>query len=72
MASSESQIDKAQRGRPKRAELPDVNINTGAQSIILRASLNLQNKCGGLHQHAVCHLWSNEIVSCTRTWTPQL
>ena len=33
MASSDSQIDKPQRGRPERAELPDVNINTGAQSI---------------------------------------
>ena len=33
MASSDSQIDKPQRGRPKRAELPGVNINTGAQSI---------------------------------------
>ena len=33
MASSASQIDKPQRGRPKRAELPDVNINTGTQSI---------------------------------------
>ena len=34
MASSDSQIDKPQRGgRPKRAEPPDVNINTGAQSI---------------------------------------
>ena len=33
MASSDSQIDKPQRGRPKRAELPDVNINTGAQNI---------------------------------------
>ena len=33
MASSDSQIDKPQRGRPKRAELPDVHINTGAQSI---------------------------------------
>ena len=33
MASSDSQIDKPQRGRPKRAELPDVNIiNTGAQT----------------------------------------
>ena len=32
MASSNSQIDKPQRGRPKRAELPDVNTNTGAQS----------------------------------------
>ena len=41
-ASSDSQIDKPQRGRPKRAELPDVNINTGAQSINTeRASLKL-------------------------------
>ena len=30
---SSSQIDKPQHGRPKRAELLDVNINTGAQSI---------------------------------------
>ena len=33
MASSDGQIDKPQRGCPKRAELPGVNINTGAQSI---------------------------------------
>ena len=33
MASSDSQIDKPQRGLPKRAELLDENINTGAQSI---------------------------------------
>ena len=33
MASSDSQIEKPQRRCPKRAELPDVNINTGAQSI---------------------------------------
>ena len=33
MAGSDSQIDKPQRGRPKRAELPDVNINTGVQTI---------------------------------------
>ena len=40
MASSDGQIDKPQRGRPKRAELPDVNVNTGAQSINTeRASL---------------------------------
>ena len=38
--SSESQIDKPQRGRPKRAELPDVNINTGAQSFFYQG-------CGG-------------------------
>ena len=42
MASSDSQIDKLQHGRPKRVELPDVNINTGAQSINTeRASLKL-------------------------------
>ena len=40
MASSDSLIDKPQRGHPKRAELPDVNINTDAQSINTeRASL---------------------------------
>ena len=33
MASSDSQIGKPQHGHPKRAEVPDVNINTGAQSI---------------------------------------
>ena len=33
MASSDSQIDKPQRGRSKRAELPNVNVTTGAQSI---------------------------------------
>ena len=33
MASSDSQMDKPQCGRPKRAELLDVNINTGVQSI---------------------------------------
>ena len=33
MSSSDSQISKPQGGRPKRAELLDVNINTGAQSI---------------------------------------
>ena len=40
MASSDNQINKPQRGHPKRAELPDVNINTGVQSINTeRASL---------------------------------
>ena len=33
MASSNSQINKLQRGHLKRVELLDVNINTGAQSI---------------------------------------
>ena len=31
--SSDSQINKLQRGCPKTSELPDVNINTGVQSI---------------------------------------
>ena len=42
MASSDNHIDKPQRGRPKKAELPDANINTAAQSINSeRASLIL-------------------------------
>ena len=40
MASSDSQIDKPQRGRPKRAELPDGNINTGEQSIFTESVFN--------------------------------
>ena len=40
MASSDSQIDKPQCGRPKRAELSDVNINTGLQSINTESSSN--------------------------------
>ena len=45
MASSNSHINKPQRGCPKRAELPDVNINTGAQSInTKKASLSFGNQ----------------------------
>ena len=33
MASSDSKIDKPQCGCPKIAELPDVNINTGAKGV---------------------------------------
>ena len=41
MASSDSQINKPQCGCPTRAELPDVNINTGTQTTNTeRASLN--------------------------------
>ena len=47
MASSDIQIDKPQRGRTKRAELPSVNINTGVQSINTeRASLIIANIAG--------------------------
>ena len=31
MVRNDSQIDKPQHGHPKRAGLPDVNINTGVQ-----------------------------------------
>ena len=44
MASSVSEFDKPPRGRPKRAELPDVNINTGAQSINSERSRNKHQK----------------------------
>ena len=33
MASSDSRINKPQCGRPKRSELPDVNISTDAQNV---------------------------------------
>ena len=38
MASSDSQIHKPQRGRPKRAELPDVNKTQVRKALIRRAS----------------------------------
>ena len=37
--SSNSQINKPQHEHPKRAELPDANINIGTQSIKLREPL---------------------------------
>ena len=40
MESSDRRVDKPQRGRPKRAELPDLNINTGAQSINTESLFN--------------------------------
>ena len=46
MASTDSQIGKPQCGRPKRAELPDVNINTGVQSINTEINYdNVYNIC---------------------------
>ena len=40
MASSDIQMNKPQRGRPKEAEMSGLNINTGAQNINTeRASL---------------------------------
>ena len=40
MASSDSQTDKPQSGRPKKAELLGVNINTGVQSINTERAFN--------------------------------
>ena len=42
MASSNSQIVKPQPGHPKRAELLDVNINTGAQTINTERALSFE------------------------------
>ena len=41
MESSDSQINKPQHGRPKRAELLDVIINTGAQICRIQPPLRL-------------------------------
>ena len=51
MARSDSQIDKPQRGCPKRAELPDVNINTGTQSINTDRTLGFCNVKTRTKQH---------------------
>ena len=59
MASSDSQIDKPQRGRPKRAELPDVNINTGAQSINTDRTSLIQQMPVQLHQDGKDKLHNN-------------
>ena len=55
MESSDNQIDKPQRGRPKRAELPDVNINTGAQSIYTETEPT---------EHMTCLVQSRHFVVC--------
>ena len=39
MGSSDNQINKPQRGRPKRADLPDVNINRPTKYCIVRELL---------------------------------
>ena len=54
MASSDSKIEKPQRGRPKRAELPDVNINTGAQIINTERALKDNGKTVAQIMHHFC------------------
>ena len=57
MASSNSQINKPQRGCPKRAELMDVNINTGTQNVNTeRASLSSDHR-------QTTPVWDCRIVS---------
>ena len=51
MASSNSHINKPHHGRPKRAELMDVNINTGTQNVnterpFLSSDQGRQHQCG--------------------------
>ena len=64
MASSDSQIDKPQRGRPKRAELPDVNLKTQARkALILREhtyDASISTRGNNVH--------TNEISISTRTY----
>ena len=79
MAGSDSQIDKPHYGRPKRAEPPDVNINTGAQSINTeRASLIKLYftsdklsilKGGGNWETSVNRIWYVAPFSITSTRT---
>ena len=69
MASRDSQIDKPQRGCPKRAELLDVNINTGAQSINTeRASLTPMSSPG---PRTISTRWGPGTTAAqnTKSWT---
>ena len=65
MASGDSQIDKPQRGHPRRAELPDVNLNTGAQSI------NTERAClrtvAGIDSAQL--FWKRNTCHFHHTWT---
>ena len=64
MASSNSQIDKPQRERPKRAEVPGVNINTGAQSInIERASCKYRQIISTMKGLSRGFIWGMEGVT---------
>ena len=56
MASRDSQINKPQCERPKRAELPDVNINTGAQSINTETA-SVSDLCTSLQIRALHVQW---------------
>ena len=72
MASSDSQIDKQQRGRPERAELLDVNVNTVAQSINTeRASLRKNRSCVKHLHYKDCsemHSGSCSQMTSSRKW----
>ena len=45
----DSQYDKPQGGHPKRTELQEVHLNTGAQSI--NSESFLKDTCRWLHEH---------------------
>ena len=66
MASSDSQIDKPQRGRPKRAELPDVNINTGSLFKFMRIQQLLKHINSTFSLTCSLLFWLN--VFKKRTW----
>ena len=64
MGSSDIQIDKPQRGRPKSAELPHV-INTGVQSI------NTERDSFKSFSHRIQpphFFYRNQELSCTHQW----
>ena len=62
MASSNSQIDKPQW----RAELPDVNINTGTQNINTKSFFKFQWQCPTLPFYSYCTLQAAFIQQETR------
>ena len=67
MACSDSQIDKPQRGHPKRAELLDVNINTGVQSNNTeRASLSYYHLLQYMHRNPTMFSFSTDYSNLSK------
>ena len=66
MASSDSQINKPQRGCPKRAELSAVNINTGTQSINTERASKIQATVEYWIKITCTHWITTKLIVCLR------
>ena len=74
MASGDSQVNKPQRGYSKRVKLPDVNINTGVQSINTEIASEIPRNYGiskNIHDpvtRSYCLLLTSEGMTLAWYW----